>query len=75
MTLQNEEFWNLESSANIGRVKREGNNALDMNLVWEEQENAYRIVGKPLGEWTFGRSRKGEDNIKLYLREISCELN
>jgi hypothetical protein len=46
-----------------------------MNLVWEEQENAYRIVGKPLGEWTFGRSRKGEDNIKLYLREISCELN
>jgi hypothetical protein len=40
-----------------------------------EMRNAYKIlVGKPEGKRLRGRpTRRGEDNIKIDLREIGCE--
>ena len=41
----------------------------------EKFRNAYRVlVGKPAGERPLGRPRRRlEDNIKMDLREVSCD--
>jgi hypothetical protein len=32
------------------------------------------LVGKPVGKYPIGRSkRKGNDNLKIHLREMGCE--
>ena len=42
----------------------------------EKSRNAYRVlVGKPEGKRLSGRpSRRWEDNIKMDLREVGCDL-
>ena len=42
----------------------------------EQPRNAYRVlVGKPVGKRPLGRPRRTwEDNIKMDLREVGCDL-
>ena len=66
----------LYSSPNITR------NLKSCRLRWaghvahvEQSRNAYRVlVGKPEGKRPLGRPRRRrEDNIKMDLREVSCD--
>ena len=74
--LHNAELHVLYSSPNITR------NLKSRRLRWvghlarmEQSRNAYRVlVGKPEGKRPLGRPRRRwEDNIKMDLREVSCD--
>jgi hypothetical protein len=75
--LYNEELNNLYSSPNIVRVIK------SRRMRWVghvarmgEERGVYRVVvGKPEGRRPLGRfSRSWENNIKMDLREVGCEV-
>jgi hypothetical protein len=72
--MHNNEFHSLYSSPNIVRViKSRRMKGAGHDACMEEGRGVYRVlVGRPEGKRPLGRPRcRWEDNIKLYLREIT----
>jgi hypothetical protein len=75
--LHNEELHNLYSSPNIIRVFRIRRMKLEGHVArMSVMRNAYKyLVGKPEGKRTLGKpGHTWDDNIKMDLKEIWCEL-
>jgi hypothetical protein len=73
--LHNDELHSLYSSPNIVRVISKKMRWAGHVALMGEGRGVYRVlVGRPEGKRPLGRPRRrGEDNIKLYLRETGID--
>jgi hypothetical protein len=76
LALHNEELHNLYLSPNIITMFKSGRIWVGHVARMTKKINAYRIwIGKSEAKIPLGRPRrKSEDNIKISLREIGCEV-